>query len=129
MNTDTVRNMYAAFGRGEIPVLLAQMDEKILWTIHSPPVVPAGGEYRGRATIGQWFKTLAETEEFTRFEPQLFFENGPHVAVVGVYEGIAKPTGRKWSSRWLHLWTFGADGKVSEFEDIHDSFALAKAFG
>ncbi len=128
MNADIARSMYAAFGRGDVPTMLAQMDANIVWTIHAPPLVPAGGVARGREAVGRWFKTLADTEELTRFEPQLFFENGPHVAVVGVYEGVAKPTGKRWGSRWLHLWTFDEGGKVTAFEDLHDSYTVAQAF-
>jgi len=46
---------------------------------------------------------------------------------IGTAEGTARPTGRSWSARWAHVWTF-ENGRVTSFEDILDSAAIAAAF-
>lgn len=127
MSADTVRAMYAAFGRNDIPAILDRLADDVVWRINARMPVPYGGEWRGRATVGDWFGLLARSEDISHFEPQLFVASTSHVVVIGTAAGTARPTGRAWTARWAHVWTF-RDGRVAAFEDIFDSAPIAAAF-
>ena len=45
-NTKVVQQAYDAFGRGDIPGLLALLDDSVEWS--SPKTLPHGGDFRGR---------------------------------------------------------------------------------
>lgn len=127
MSTAAVRSMYEAFGRGDIPAIVAHLADDIVWRINARAPVPYGGEWRGRAAVGDWFTMLATAEDISHFEPQLFTTSGPHVVVIGTAAGKARPTGRSWTCRWAHVWMF-QNGRVASFEDIFDSAPIAAAF-
>jgi ketosteroid isomerase-like protein len=52
-NARLVEQAYSAFGRGDIPGLLARIDDDVEWT--SPKTLPQGGESHGNAEVLQFF--------------------------------------------------------------------------
>jgi ketosteroid isomerase-like protein len=44
-NADLVRDLYAAFGRGDVPALLTMLDDQIEW--HTPPNRRHRGDFPG----------------------------------------------------------------------------------
>src|SRR2546430_1049808 len=48
-NTDVINDLYAAFGRGDIPALLGMLDENIEW--RAPDNLPHGGTFAGRDRV------------------------------------------------------------------------------
>jgi len=55
-NTQVIQQAYAAFGRGDIPALMALLADDVTWT--SPRTLPHGGEFRGPTEVGQFFEGL-----------------------------------------------------------------------
>ena len=49
-NVDLLRGTYEAFGRGDIPAVMANFAEDISWSV--PTAVPHGGQANGRAELG-----------------------------------------------------------------------------
>jgi ketosteroid isomerase-like protein len=127
MSAAIVQAMYEAFGRGDVPAILAHLASDVVWRINAPSVVPYAGECRGREAVSDWFGTLAQSENITSFAPEIFVASKSHVVAIGSAAGTARPTGRTWSIRWAHVWTFQT-GRVTAFEDILDSAAIAAAF-
>jgi len=76
--------------------------------------------------VPKFFESLSELE-ITRFEPLAFLEGDGMVAVPLRVELTVRATGRKVRDLEVHLWTFGADGKVTRFRHVVDTqqFALA----
>jgi len=69
-NLDTVKEIYAAFGRGDVPAILDKLDENVEWETAIPvPGVPWLQTRRGRVNISAFFESLAPLS-FQRFEPQ-----------------------------------------------------------
>src|SRR5438105_468972 len=60
-NTQIVKNMYDAFGRGDIATLLNSLADDVEWTVHGPASIPSSGTYRGTAGVSNFFKKLSET--------------------------------------------------------------------
>ncbi len=119
-NVDTVKQMYEAFGRGDVPAILDKLDDNVEWDTESPnPGAPWLEPRKGKANIPGFFEALAPLE-FTRFEPHTFFENGDKVFVL-----IAIGANNKGKSYSIpnegHLWQFNAAGKVVKYDHVTDT--------
>ena len=128
-NTQVVKNAYAAFQRGDIPGVLAVLDDSVEWqpVIGTEGVVPQAGVRHGKSGVGEFFQILGGSTEFTSFEPQEFIAGGDQVAVVGRYKATVKPTGKTVDSGWVMIFTF-RNGKVVRFREYTDSAQLVKAY-
>jgi ketosteroid isomerase-like protein len=126
VNIETVKAMYAAFGRDDIPGMLKHMDESIVFTVPGTSAVPMAGTRNGLREVQLFFDDLARRQEFTVFEPKDFIAQANRVVALVHYEGRDKVTGRSFIADAAMLWTFG-DGKVIRFQEFTDTEALANA--
>lgn len=128
-NTQVVQDAYAAFGRGDIPALLGNMSDDIHWraVIGAAKHVPFSGERRGKAQVAEFFKRVAESEDFEQFEPREFVAQGDTVVAVGHYRAKAKKSGKVFDSDFAMVFTLRG-GKVVAFREFTDSAALNAAF-
>ena len=79
-NVQTVQNIYAAFGRGDIPAILAHLAENIEWEYGmSNAGVPWLQPRKGRAEVPKFFQSLGALD-FRQFEPKTLLE-GRDIAV------------------------------------------------
>jgi len=131
-NTATVQAIYEAFGRGDIPAILEKLDEDVRWD-HWPhgngaqrAGVPWMAERRGRADVANFFEALGGLE-ITGFEIRNLLEGGDQVAAVLELSGKVAATGASVTNDEMHLWTFGADGLVTEFRHYIDTAQHAQA--
>lgn len=68
-NIDTVKHIYEAFGRGDVPVILEKLDDNVEWETQIPVEgVPWLQTRRGRDNIVGFFQALASLQ-ITKFEP------------------------------------------------------------
>src|SRR5438309_3250184 len=114
--TQLVRELYAAFGRGDLAAVLAACAEDVDWRCHAPAVTGYGGTYSGRAGAQVFFEKLFANARITAFEPRTFFADGDTVVVLGREAGVALPTGRPYADEWVHVFVV-RDGKVVRFEE------------
>ncbi len=85
-NAGTVREIYEAFGRGDVPAILNKLDDNVEWETQNPIAgVPWLQSRRGKANIAAFFESLAPLKN-TRFEPHTFFESGDKHFVLIVIE-------------------------------------------
>jgi len=119
-NVDTVKEIYAAFGRGDVPAILDKLDDNVEWeTETSAQGVPWLEPRRGKANIAGFFEALAPLQ-ITRFEPHTFFESGDKVFVLIAFEAIRD--GKSYSiPNNGHLWQFNAAGKVVKYDHVTDT--------
>lgn len=126
-NAKLIQQCYDAFGRGDIPALLAQFSENIEWRSVAVEGSPFAKEYRGHNEVARFFKQLDEVEEITRFEPREFIAQGERVVVLGSYAAKVKATGRTYESDWAHVFSV-KDGKVIRMQEYADTAVMAKAY-
>jgi ketosteroid isomerase-like protein len=126
VNIETVKTMYAAFGRGDIAGVLKHMDESIVFTIPGSSAVPLAGARNGLREVQRFFEDLERRQEFTIFEPRDFIAQANRVVALVHYEGRDKVTGRSFIADSAMLWTFG-DGKAIRFQEYTDTEAFANA--
>ena len=128
-NTKVVQDAYAAFGRGDIPALLGYMTDDIHWqpVIGTAKHVPFSGERKGKASVAEFFKRVAESEDFQQFEPREFVAQGDKVVAIGHYRAVTKATGKSFESDFVMVFTL-RDGKVATFREFTDSAGINAAF-
>ncbi len=122
-NAAIVKEGYNAFGRGDLPGLLALLEGDVSWQTPGPADLPTAGSRRGHAAVGEFFQTLASIVDILRFEPKEFIAQGDRVVVIGDESARAKATGRTLEFRWVHVFDL-RNGKIAAFEEFGDVSAV-----
>ena len=124
-NTDTIRSMYEAFARGDVPAVLATLDANVEWT--EADGFPYRGTYTGPdAVLNGVFARLGSEWDGFRAEPREFIDGGDQVVVLGRYSGTYKETGKAFEADFAHVWSL-RDGKVLRFRQYVDSALVQEA--
>jgi ketosteroid isomerase-like protein len=126
-NLEVVRNVYAAFGRGDLEGLLALLDPQVSWRTPGPPDLPTAGLRRGHDEVRHFFGVLLNTFDIQEFRPADFLAQGDKVVVLGTSREGPKGTGRLVDFRWVHVFRLRG-GKIVEFEEPADVSALVEEF-
>jgi ketosteroid isomerase-like protein len=128
-NTRVVQDAYAAFGRGDMAALLGNMTDDVQWqpVIGTAKHVPFSGARQGKVSVGEFFRLVAESEDFQQFEPREFVAQGDTVVAIGHYRAIAKATGKRFESDFVMVFTLQG-GKVATFREFSDSAGINAAF-
>jgi uncharacterized protein len=124
-NIELAKAGYAAFGRGDIPGLLALLDANVEWKTPGASDLPTAGTRRGPAEVADFFRILNELADFEHFEPQTFLADGDRVVVLGIDRlKIKGGSGKSLSEAWCHVFTVRG-GKIVAFEEYFDTAAFA----
>ena len=124
-NIQTVKDFFAAIGRGDREALLALVAEDIEWIIPGEDW-PLAGVHRGRAGVAQVLQKASEEVETTYPEPREFVAQGDRVLVVGVATGKIKATNKPFKDDWVFDITV-RNGKLTKIREYIDTQALARA--
>lgn len=130
-NMETIQQIYEAFGRGDIPTILAKMADNVDWEYayrKAPNPVPWLQPRTNKAGVGQFFESLASLE-FHRFVPNAILE-GPDLVVALIdIEATVKKTGKRIvEQNEAHIWHFDKAGKVVRFRHCADTYQQAMAY-
>jgi len=123
-NVQTVKDFFAAIGRGDREGLLALVAEDIEWIVPGEDW-PLAGTHRGHAGLKDLLKTASETIE-TSTEPREFVAQGDRVLVVGFAKGKIKATNKTFEDDWIFAITV-RDGRLTNIREYIDTQALARA--
>jgi len=132
---EIVQSLYAAFGRGDVPTILAALHEEVKWGLNADPAAPgasAVGTFRlhaGRADVANFFSGLARDLEFHTFAPQSFAAGPREVVSRVIIDTTVRDTGRRVRVESLHHFTFDDGGRVIRFREFTDTLAVAAAWG
>jgi ketosteroid isomerase-like protein len=124
-NLQIVKNGYAAFGRGDVPGLLALLAEDVVWDMPGDGF-PLAGTYRGHEGVASFFQKLGEQAEILEFQPREFLADGDRVLVVGWESMKVRATGRGVEIDWVMSFTL-RNGKIAKFREYTDTKAIADA--
>ena len=126
-NVTRLQEVYEAYGRGDIPAVLAAMDPNLEWDEPQAPDYPFGGVHRGPQGVANALFGLYSTY-FLEFEavPQEFIDAGDRVIVLGEFQGKGKASGTPFRVPFVHIATF-RDGKWVRFQDYTDTGTIAAA--
>jgi len=128
-NLTLVESVYDAFGRGDIPAVLAAMSPDFRWVPaeHSP--YDRGMPYIGPNEVLQhvFLRLGADWDNFAVLSDRLI-DAGDTIVMEGRYSGTYKTTGRKTNAQVVHIWVV-REGKLSEFRQYTDTAELGDVLG
>lgn len=122
-NTNLIKEVYAAFGRGDVPGILGMLTDDIEWNHPRPDQIPWGGQRVGHEEVTGFFVALGQTIDVEQFEPQRFHADGDTVIVFGRERMRAKATGRNYDAEWAHEFVI-RDGKIAKFSEYTDTASI-----
>ena len=124
-NVATIRSMYEAFARGDIPHILSRLDPDVEW--HAPPTVPfSKGLHRGPDEVGQFFAGIAQHVAEPSVETYEFLPAGDRVVVLVCFRGRGIESGVTFEAAEAHVWKLSG-GKVVEERSYADTAAIVQA--
>ena len=119
------QDLYAAFGRGDVPTVLAGFDTNIEWReAEGNPYQPSGAAWVGpNVVLESLFARLASEWDGFAVHPQQYHGCGDTVVVEGRYSGTFNATGKTLDAQMCHVWKFQGS-KVVSFQQYVDTAQL-----
>lgn len=126
-NTDTLKQGYDAFARGDIEAATENFADDVTWEGSNSDRVPGSGTYTGPQEIVQnaWAVIPQNWDDF-KVEPDEFIESGETVIALGHNEAKAKSTGKTVKVPFVHVWRFEG-GKIKRVQTLTDTAVIAEA--
>jgi ketosteroid isomerase-like protein len=126
-HVNTVRGMYDAFGRGDIPTVLAALDPRVEWWEAENFIYADNNPYVGPDAVLQGvFMRIAGDWEGFAVSPEGVLDAGDTAIGYGHYIGTYKGNGRNVRAQFAHFFTF-RDGKIIKFQQYTDTAQFQKA--
>lgn len=127
MNKETqhvqvVQDIYAAFGRGDVPFILQRLSSEVEWDYgHAESGIPWLTPRRGPDGAAAFFEALAGFQ-IQKFDVRAVMAQGPLVLCLIDLDGVVQRTGRRVRDPGeVHIWHFDDQGKVSRFRHAADT--------
>jgi hypothetical protein len=128
-SVNVVKGIYEAFGRGDIPVVLAALDPRVEWREAENFIYADGNPYVGpQAVLEGVFMRLGDEWEGFAVSAEGVLDAGETVVGYGHYSGTYKQTGARVRAQFAHLFTVRG-GKVVKFQQYTDTAQFLKAVG
>lgn len=132
-NLDTVNAIYQAFGRGDVPVILALLSDQVSWEEWADNSAQRAGvptllPRRGPEGVMAFFRAVAEVQ-IHEFKVLDVIGGEGQVAAEVLIDFSVPATGVRVRDEELHLWTFGADGKIVRLRHYVDTAKHIRAHG
>ena len=122
----TVKDAYAAFGRGDVATILAMLAPDVSWELEAPSEISIAGIRKGPEAVKGFFQAIANDHADPKLEITEYFSSADGVATFGRYKCTLKKTGKRLDSPVAHLFKF-RDGKIVRFVDFTDTAAYLEA--
>lgn len=113
-NLATIRKIYEAFGRGDVPAILEHISPEVHWEFGTPDHgIPWLVQGRGREGVLSFFQAVGAELAFERFEVLAVMGEGEWVVGLIHLEAVAKRTGKRFREECeAHIWRFDPQGRV-----------------
>ena len=126
-NLSLVKQMYEAFAKRNVNLIVSMLSADVVWEEPPNPFNPAAGRRIGVEGFLEWLKIGHDSEEILVLQPNKFLVDDDTVAVVGYTECLAKTTGKRYSTDFVHLITI-RNGKIATFQEFFDTYIACEAF-
>ncbi|MGE0865306.1 MAG: nuclear transport factor 2 family protein [Vicinamibacterales bacterium] len=122
-NEQTVRDIYAAFQRQDVPAIVARVTDDVDWRNDgvASRECPWNGNFSGKANLAGFFAAVGEHLDLPVFEVLAMAASGDAVAVHLRVEGTVRKNGRALKNDAVHLWRFNSRGQVSSYRHFNDT--------
>ena len=133
-NVSTVTAIYEAFGRGDVPAILALLAEDVAWESWADNRAQRGGvpwlaPKRGRAGAAEFFQCIGTDLRVRAFQVLSIMAGPQQVAAEIVIDADVPGTGGRLRDEEMHLWTFDDEGMVRRFRHYVDTAKHLDAAG
>ena len=125
-NLETIKDIYAAYGRGDLPFILSKLADDVSWEAELPAILAFGGIRKGIEGTKGFFAALMEEYSDPKLDMNEFAASGDAVAAFGRYQATDKATGIRVDSPVAHLFKF-RDGKIVRYVNVVNSAAFVEA--
>jgi uncharacterized protein len=125
-NIELTQELYGHFSTGNIPAVFGMITEDVKYIIPGYPDIPYAGVFNGKQEVGNFYKLLNDTLQYTSFDISSFTADGDKVIVQGAFGGVAKPTNKNFQTDWIMIWTFN-NGMVTQHQTFLDSNNIANS--
>lgn len=126
-NKQTIEEMYAAFGRGDMPTIMGALDPEIEWWEAENFIYADKNPYRGpQAVLEGVFMRIGMQWDGFAVSPEEVLDAGDTVVGRGYYSGKYRQTGREVRAQFAHVFKF-RDGKVVLFQQYTDTAQFQQA--
>jgi ketosteroid isomerase-like protein len=125
-NVQLIRQLYDAMSKGDLEAALAMMTDDVTFVVPGPPEIGAAGTWRGHTGVHDRFVRLRETQENQSIDIREFVAQGNRIVVLLHVVAKARPTGKKFESDIVHVFTI-RDGRIASLVDFFDTAALVDA--
>ena len=129
----TVKGIYEAFGKGDVPAIVDVLADDVEWEAwEANSAVNAGVPWmtarHGKQEVVHFFETAAQME-IVDLQVLSMLEGGNQVAVEFVLEAnLPAWGGGHYRDEEMHLWTFNDDDKVIRLRHYTDTAKQIAAF-
>jgi ketosteroid isomerase-like protein len=128
-NVNIVRGIYEAFAKGDIPYLMAALDDKVEWYEAEHITYWPGGAFIGpKAVLEGVLGRVPNDFDGLTINLRRVTGCGETVLAEARYLATAKATGKPIDAQVAHVWDF-RDGKVVRFQQYTDTWQFAQATG
>lgn len=131
-NMSVVQDIYAAFGRGDIPTILDKLADDVDWDYAyraAPNPIPWLQPQRGKDGAAGFFKKVQDNLEIHRFAVKTLTEGLNVIVALFDIEATVKPTGKPIVEQdEAHIWHFNDAGKVIRFRHCADTYQQVMAY-
>lgn len=127
-NVQIIENLYAAFAVGDVPTVLAGLDEKVVWNEAEGNVYADGNPYVGPQEVlnGVFARIGADYEYFNLVKIELHEMYNNQVLATLRYQAKLKNNGATYDAQVAHFWTL-KNGKAIAFQQYLDTKKVADA--
>jgi len=124
-NLDSVKKVYEAFAKGDIPSVLGFLTPNTEWT--EAEGFPYAGTYVGPKAVleGVFMRLGTEWNGFAAAAGE-FVDGGDTIVALGKYSGTYKATGKSFQANFAHVWKI-QDGKATSFVQHVDTWVVHQA--
>jgi ketosteroid isomerase-like protein len=124
-NIDVARQIYEAFGRGDVPTILEHLAADVAWESWSNNSAQRAGvswmqARKGREGVVEFFKAIADLD-IRDFNVIALMANENQVAAEIEHTADVRSSGGHFREQEIHLWTFNDHGQVTRFRHYIDT--------
>ncbi len=121
-NIATVKSIYDAFGRGDVPAIIERMAPDVSWEEGAPAhPIPWLTPGEGRQAVVRFFETLRQMQ-FHSFEVVAVMGEGDRVVGLVRLDATWTPSGRRFQeTSEAHIWRFDDRGRIVGFRHAADT--------
>jgi ketosteroid isomerase-like protein len=121
-----IKELYAAFSRGDLATILASLADDVTWEFEAPPELLASGIRHSPKEVAEFFVALSAQSADHHLEMTEFLSNDDAVAAFGRFQGTIKSNGIRIDTPVVHYFKF-RNGKIIRHMQLSNTAATLEA--